>query len=180
MPVPPPGSAPSGSGPPAAAPPVPAGARPGGAADEVAAVWAAITGMYEAYTTGDRAHLDSFLDPEATIWDSDTAELLCGKAELDQVRDGRPTADGGTAEAALTAYGEVVDVFADLAVARYWLRVDFHAAPPELVRNTAVLQRGTGDGWLIVHLHEDVQQPPGDIPSGAGDTVRPTAGRPRR
>jgi len=127
-------------------------------------VWAAITGMYEAYTTGDRVHLDSFLDPEVTIWDSEAAGLVCGKAELDQVRESRPTDDGGTAaEAALTAYGQVVDVFADVAVARYWLRVDFHVAPPELVRNTAVLRRGAG-GWLIVHLHEDVQ----NRPEGAG------------
>jgi ketosteroid isomerase-like protein len=63
----------------------------------------------------------------------------------------------------LTAYDHVIDVFGDLALARYWLRVDYHALapdavhPPALVRNTAVLRRN-GTGWLMVHLHEDVQR----------------------
>jgi hypothetical protein len=135
---------------------VPKGARPGGAPADLAAVWAVITGMYQAYPTGDRERIDFFLDPESTIWDSATPALLQGKAELDHVRDNRPTADGGRRESGLTPYGHIIDVFGALAVARYWLRVDYHALPPELVRNTAVLRRG-GDGWLIVHLHEDVQ-----------------------
>ncbi|MGW1783679.1 DUF4440 domain-containing protein [Streptomyces sp. NPDC002143] len=141
-----------------ALPPIPAGARPSGSPADLAAVWAVITGMYQAYTAGDRERIDSFLDPKATIWDSATPELVCGKGELDHVRDARPPSAVSPAEAGLTAYGQVIDVFADLAVARYWLRVDFHAAPPELARNTAVLRRGGSDAaWLIVHLHEDVQ-----------------------
>ncbi|MFG2561123.1 DUF4440 domain-containing protein [Streptomyces sp. NPDC048496] len=137
---------------------MPAAARPGGTPADLVAVWAVITGMYQAYTTGDRDRIDAFLDPDATVWDSATSELLCGKADLDRVRDARPTAAVSPAPASLTAYGQAVDVFADLAVARYWLRVEFHAAAPELVRNTAVLRRGGSDGrWLIVHLHEDVQ-----------------------
>lgn len=141
--------------------PAPGGARPGGAPADLAEVWAVITGMYKGYTAGDRERIDSFLDPEATVWDSATPELLCGKTELDRVRDGRPTADGAPAETCLTAYGQVVDVFGDLAVARYWLRVDFRAASPALARNTAVLRRAQPDGhWLLVHLHEDIQNPP--------------------
>ncbi|MFF8024887.1 nuclear transport factor 2 family protein [Streptomyces sp. NPDC007896] len=143
--------------PPPTLPPIPVGGRPGGTPADLAAIWAVITGTYQAYTAGDRERIDSFLDPDATIWDSATPELVCGKAELDRVRDARTAAAAGTAEAGLTAYGQVIDVFADLAVARYWLRVDFHAATPELARNTAVLRRGGSDaGWLIVHLHEDV------------------------
>ena len=137
------------------------GARPGGAPADLAEVWAVITGMYEGYTAGDRERIDSFLDPEATIWDSATPELLCGKTELDRVRDDRPTADGDPAETGLTAYGQVVDVFGDLAVARYWLRVHFRTAPPELARNTAVLRRTHPEGhWLVIHLHEDIQGAP--------------------
>jgi ketosteroid isomerase-like protein len=144
-------------------PPVPEGARPGGAPADLAAVWAVITGMYLAYTAGDREHTDSYLDPEATVWDSATPRLACGRTELDRVRDGRPAAGEAPRESGLTAYDHVIDVFGDLALARYWLRVDFHAPapdavhPPALVRNTAVLRR-TGTGWLMVHLHEDVQR----------------------
>ncbi|WP_217553216.1 DUF4440 domain-containing protein [Streptomyces sp. GbtcB6] len=133
------------------------GARPGGAPADLAEVWAVITGMYAGYTAGDRERIDSFLDPEATIWDSATPELLCGRSELNHVRDARPTTGTGPAETGLTAYDQVVDVFGDLAVARYWLRVDFRTAPPELARNTAILRRTRPDGhWLVVHLHEDI------------------------
>jgi len=138
------------------------GARPGGVPADLAEVWTVITGMYEGYTAGDRERIDAFLDPTATIWDSATPELLCGRTELNRVRDARPTSDAGPAETGLTAYGQVVDVFGDLAVARYWLRVDFRTAPSELARNTAVLRRAQPDGhWLVVHLHEDIQSAPG-------------------
>ncbi|MFF1681625.1 YybH family protein [Streptomyces sp. NPDC058256] len=142
--------------------PAPGGsARPGGAPADLAEVWAVITGMYEGYTAGDRDRIDSFLDPEATIWDSATPELLCGRTELDRVRDGRPTADGTPTETGLMAYDQVVDVFGDLAVARYWLRVHFRTDPPALARNTAILHRTRPDGhWLVVHLHEDIQSAP--------------------
>jgi ketosteroid isomerase-like protein len=142
--------------------PAPGGrARPGGAPADLAEVWEVITGMYEGYTAGDRERIDSFLDPEATVWDSATPELLCGKTELDRVRDGRPTENGAPAETALTAYDQVVDVFGDLAVARYWLRVDFRTGPPALARNTALLRRThLDDHWLVIHLHEDIQSAP--------------------
>jgi hypothetical protein len=148
---------------------VPIGARPGGAPNHLAAVWAVITGMYQAYTTGDRERIDSFLDSEATIWDSATPGLLRGKTELDRVRDARPTQDPASGQSELTAYDQVIDVFGTLAVARYWLRVDYRAAapaattapatqrPPELVRNTAILRQDNAS-WLIVHLHEDIQR----------------------
>ncbi|MGW3103983.1 DUF4440 domain-containing protein [Streptomyces sp. NPDC001100] len=143
--------------PPSARPADDGGARPGGAPAELAEVWRVITGMYEGYTAGDRERIDSFLDPEATIWDSATRELICGRTELNDVRDGRPTSEGGPDETGLTAYDQVVDVFGDLAVARYWLRVDYRAAPAELARITAVLRRGRPGGhWLVVHLHEDI------------------------
>ncbi|MDV9178321.1 DUF4440 domain-containing protein [Streptomyces sp. W16] len=142
------------------------GARPGGAPAELAEVWTVITGMYEGYTAGDRERVDSFLDPEATLWDSATPELICGRTELNRVRDSRPVSEDGPEETGLTAYGEVVDVFGDLAVARYWLRVDYRAAPPELARITTVLRRDRPDGqWLVVHLHEDIH---GQLTAGGG------------
>lgn len=156
-------------------PAVDGGARPGGAPADLADVWTVITGMYAGYTEGDRERIDSFLDPEATIWDSATPELIRGRGELNRVRDARPTAEGGPTETGLTPYGQVVDVFGDLAVARYWLRVDFRTAPSELARNTAVLRRARPDGhWLLVHLHEDIQSVPGQggNPVGATTPVR--------
>jgi len=154
-----------------ASPGFPVGARPGANSADAAAVWQVITTMYEAYAVGDRPRIDACLDPEATVWDSGAAELLFGKPDLDWVREARPAAGEGPVESGLEPYGPVVDVFGDIAVLRYWLRVDFAPDPdagelrPELVRNTAVLRRGGDAAWRIVHLHEDVQQP-GGVPVG--------------
>lgn len=140
-----------------AVPSLPGGARPGGATADLEAVWEVITGMYRAFTAGDRSRIDSFLDPDATVFDSATPGLLCGKTELDEVRDRRPPAEAAPRETGLEAHGETIDVFGDLALARYWLRVDYSALPARMIRNTAVLQRAHGL-WRIVHLHEDLQQ----------------------
>ncbi|MFF5718258.1 hypothetical protein [Streptomyces buecherae] len=114
------------------------------------------TGASHALRTTRATHAD---DPEATIWDSATPQLLFGKPDLDRIRAGRPTvegADGGPVEAGLTAYDQVVDIFGELAVCRHWVRVDYHDRPSALLRNTAVLRRADGR-WLITHLHEDQQ-----------------------
>ncbi|MGW4704087.1 nuclear transport factor 2 family protein [Streptomyces sp. NPDC004285] len=150
--------------------PLPSTARPGASAADADAVWAVITGMYEAYEAGDRARIDARLDPEATVWDSAAEPLLLGKRDLDRIREERPAAGEGPEESGLHASEPVVDVFGDLAVLRYLLRVDF--APdaegrdtrPELIRNTAVLRRGADGAWRIVHLHEDVRQT-GGVPA---------------
>ncbi|MFB7756367.1 nuclear transport factor 2 family protein [Streptomyces sp. NPDC056121] len=152
-------SLPTGTGTPAVG-----SARPGAPERQARAVWSVITGMYAAYARQDRGAIDACLEPDATIWDSATARLLCGKADLDRVRDARPASGEGPEETGLDAYDPVIDVFGDLALLRYWLRVDFapdaSGSPlrPEIVRNTAVLRRFTDEDWRIVHLHEDVQQ----------------------
>ncbi|MDN3025853.1 nuclear transport factor 2 family protein [Streptomyces sp. S.PB5] len=133
------------------------GARPGGSPDDLAAVWAVITGMYHAFTAGDRPRIDSFLDPDATVFDSATPGLIRGKTELDEVRDRRPPTESGPRETGLEAHGETIDVFGHLALARYWLRVDYASLPARMIRNTAVLLRVNGS-WRIIHLHEDLQQ----------------------
>ena len=93
------------------------------------------------------------------IWDSDAPQLLHGKADLDQVRNTRPATSADQAETVLTPHDQVIDVFGDLALARYWLRVELPSKTVHLVRNTALLARAPGnetDRWLFIHLHEDV------------------------
>lgn len=152
-------------------PDTPPSARPGASSTDRAAVWSLVTGMYEAYVAGDRARIDACLDPGATIWDFAGGPLVEGRAELEPLRAERPAAGDGPMETGLHAYDPVVDVFGDTALLRHWLRVTFAPAPdgtallPELSRNTAVLRRAADGGWLIVRLHEDVQQAgavPGD------------------
>ncbi|MEB8340883.1 YybH family protein [Streptomyces endophyticus] len=145
-------------------PALPALARPGASPADTAAVWSLITGMYEAYAAGDRSLIDSCLDPSATIWDSAGGPLVEGQADLDRLRAARPAAGEGPQETGLFPYAPAVDVFGDTALLRHWLRVTFAPAPdgtplrPELSRNTALLRRGADGRWLIVHLHEDVEQ----------------------
>lgn len=127
---------------------------------ENVAVWAALREIYAGYVAKDRSRMDARIDPDATVWDSAVPELLRGRADLDRVRDARPTGRDAPEVAELRPYDEVIDVWGDTAVARYWLRVSFAAGggnppPEELVRTTAVLRR-TGGEWRVVHLHEGV------------------------
>jgi hypothetical protein len=82
--------------------------------------------------------------------------LLCGRADLDRIRDARPPSPDGLE---LTPSDPVIRVYGDTAVACYWLAVRYGAdGGDELIRNTAVLRRSDSpSGWQIVHLHEDVQ-----------------------
>ena len=137
-------------------------ARPGATDQESAAVWNAVTGVYQAHRKGSRAAVDASIHPDATMWDSDAPQLLHGKADLDRVRDARPATSAEQTETVLTPYGQVIDIFGDLALARYWLRVELPSKPTQLVRNTAVLVRthhDERDNWLFIHLHEDVHGP---------------------
>ncbi|MGW1194282.1 nuclear transport factor 2 family protein [Streptomyces sp. NPDC002536] len=134
------------------------------ASSDAEAVWAVVTGMYAAHGAGDREEVDARLDPEATMWHSEADGLLLGRKDLDRLRAERAAAAGGPEWTGLDAHDPVVDVLGDTALVRYWLRVNCAPAAdgtplrPELVRNTAVLQRGGTGAWHIVHLHEEVRQ----------------------
>ncbi|WP_326739354.1 hypothetical protein [Streptomyces sp. NBC_01022] len=80
-----------------------AAARPGASAPQARAVWSVITEMYAAYTRQDRAAIDTCLDPDATIRDSAAAPLLCGRTDLDRIRDERPPTGEGPHERGLEA-----------------------------------------------------------------------------
>ncbi|MFI6502995.1 nuclear transport factor 2 family protein [Nonomuraea typhae] len=114
------------------------------------AVWAVITGMYDAYTRGDREGIDRRLHPDATIFDSAHPDLITTRDQLNKVRDARPE----EGQVTLSAYDEVVDVWGETALARYVLRVAFAPGAAEIVRTTSVLRRVDGE-WLIVHVHEN-------------------------
>lgn len=126
---------------------------------ERAEILGVIHGMYANYLVGNRGAIDAVLAADFTMFDSDHAELIVGFDQLNAVRNSRP-AGSEVPDESLSVFGEHL-CFADrLAVATYWLRVDFvgpgsAGREPELVRNTAVLVHG-GSGWRILHIHEDV------------------------
>jgi ketosteroid isomerase-like protein len=120
------------------------------------AVWAAVKTIYSSFLAGDRASIDANMSQDATVWDSAHAPLLRGRAELDAVRDARPS--GGPLPSDLDAQDPVIDVFGDLALVRHILVVRFPPAagvPDERIRNTSVWRRTDGR-WLCIHNHEDV------------------------
>ena len=124
------------------------------------AIWLATLDIYAGFLAGDRPRIDAHLHPDATLWDTDEAELIRGRAQLDAARDRRP-ADGAAGSArvvALDAVDPVVDVWGDVALARHWVTVRFadDAAPPQDVRVTTVWRRVDRE-WLAVHNHEDVR-----------------------
>ena len=119
---------------------------------DAAEVWAAVNAIYAGFLAGDRAAIDANISPDATVWDSSHEALLRGKADLDAIRDARPS-DGPT-PTQLEAIDPVIDVFDDVALVRHILLVHLPEST-ERVRNTSVWRRIDGR-WLCVHNHEDV------------------------
>jgi ketosteroid isomerase-like protein len=119
-------------------------------------VWAAVNAIYSGYLAGDRDAVDRHIAPDATIWDSASAPLIRGRAELNAVRDARPA--DGPRPSRLDAVDPVIDVFGDVALVRHLLVVTFSpesGEPDQRIRNTSVWRKIDGR-WLCVHNHEDV------------------------
>lgn len=121
-----------------------------GVAEE--AVLAGIRDMYAAFLDGDRARFDRHLDPTTTTWETHLPRLF-DRDELDAYRDGRPASDSTVVE--LQVEPQQVDVWGDVAVARYLLLVaGSTGVAVETTRITDVLRR-RADGWRIVHHHAE-------------------------
>ena len=115
-------------------------------------VWAAVNAVYAGFLAGDRAAIDAHISPDATVWDSAHEPLLRGKADLDAVRDARPT--DGPSPTDLEAVDPVIDVLGDVALVRHVLLVHLPSGT-ERIRNTSVWRQIDGR-WLCIHNHEDV------------------------
>jgi ketosteroid isomerase-like protein len=122
--------------------------------EDRAALWSAVTAIYEGFLAGDRAAIDRNISPDATVWDSEHEPLLRGKADLDAVRGARPA--DGPKPVDLVASDPVIDVYGDVGVVRHLLTAKFDGRPDERIRNTSVWRRVDGR-WLCVHNHEDAR-----------------------
>ena len=119
---------------------------------DAAEVWAAVNAVYAGFLAGDRAAIDAHISPDATVWDSAHEPLLRGKADLDAVRDARPS--DGPSPTDLEAVDPVIDVLGDVALVRHVLLVHLPSGT-ERIRNTSVWRQIDGR-WLCIHNHEDV------------------------
>jgi uncharacterized protein (TIGR02246 family) len=136
-----------------------------------AEIAALIRGMYRAFADGDPAGIEAALHPDATVWDVFTPQLIRGRAEREAFHAADQAQKNARGRLSFTVSEPLVDVWGDVAVARYEL--DFRYEPPNAtagrVRITDVL--GQVDGrWRIVHHHE------GLVPAGVPPIDDPPAG----
>ena len=121
--------------------------------DEQAALWEAVTAIYEGFLAGDRAAIDDRIAPDATLWDAFHEPLVRGRRELDELRDARRT--DGPAPVALVPSAEAIDLFGDVGLVRHVRTVRYEDGAEDRIRNTSVWRRTDGR-WLCFHNHEDL------------------------
>ena len=118
-------------------------------------------------TQGDTDRIDTYIHPDATIWDAEQPDLVQGRSGLNAIRSSRQVGPDAPVVIDVVAESPVIDIFDDFAVDRHYLTVhyaaDGHAS--DRIRNTGVWRR-TSEGWKIVHNHEDLLT----IPSGSKES----------
>lgn len=136
--------------------------------DDAAAVADLIRGIFRDFQNHAPAAIESRQHPDCTVWDVFIPGLIRGREELKRfhARDQAQMRTRGPLT--LEVDTPLVDVWDDVALARY--SVNFTYAPPNpasgRVRITTVLRRVSGQ-WLMVHHHEGLE------PSGPPDSGQP-------
>ena len=118
-------------------------------------IWALIQGVFDAFEGRDVQGMEDVLHDDCTLWDLFEPELISGKAEREAFHERDKAQSMARGRLSISIDPLKLDVYGEVAVARYWLRFDYE--PPNAtagrVRITDVLLRGPG-GWRIVHHHE--------------------------
>lgn len=123
---------------------------------DTAAIAACIDDMYDAFLAGDTRRFDTHLHPEVTTWETHLPGPLRTRAELDAYRAQRDSAGTRPALDRLAPEEVWVDVWGDVAVARYVLvSVPAGGGQAQHTRVTDVMRR-TDDGWRIAHHHAEL------------------------
>ena len=124
-------------------------------------IWNLIQGVFDSCAGRDVQGMEDLLHDDCTLWDLFEPELIEGKEEREAFHERDKTQSMARGSLSIAIDPLKLDVYDDVAVARYWL--EFTYEPPNAtsgrVRITDVLLR-TPNGWRIVHHHE------GMAPSG--------------
>jgi ketosteroid isomerase-like protein len=124
-----------------------------------AAIWAEQKAMYAAFLAGDRARIDRWIHPTATIWDGVDEQIARGLDDLNRIRAERPIGAAAPVVTELSVEAPVVTVFGDTAIGRHVLKVTSTGtgspATSEVVRVSSAWHRFDGEWWLV-HSHEDI------------------------
>jgi ketosteroid isomerase-like protein len=126
--------------------------------DDVAAVEALIRGIFRDFQNRAPEAIESRQHSDCTVWDVFTPGLIRGRDELRRfhARDQEQMRTRGPLT--LEVQAPLIDVWDDVAVARYYVNFSYAAPEPASgrVRITSVLHR-TGGRWLMVHHHEGIE-----------------------
>lgn len=127
-------------------------------------IWGLIQGVFDSFADRDVQGMEDVLHEECTVWDLFEPELIEGREEREAFHERDKTQSMARGALRISIDPLKLDLYDDVAVARYWLEFDYE--PPNAtsgrVRITDVLLR-TPNGWLIVHHHEGMA-PPGVPP----------------
>ncbi len=117
--------------------------------------------MFDAFQNHDIDGTDRYLHDDATVWDVFTPQLISGKEERAEFHKGDQEQMQSRGALTLSTDDPVIDVWGDVALARYYLTFSYEPPNPASghVRITDVFQKINGD-WMIVHHHE------GMVPTG--------------
>ena len=118
-------------------------------------IWKLIQGVFDAFEGRDVQGMENILHKDCTLWDLFEPELITGKEEREAFHERDKAQSMARGRLNISIDPLKLDVFNEVAVARYWL--NFNYEPPNAaagrVRITDVLLR-TPNGWRIVHHHE--------------------------
>ncbi|MDE0679132.1 MAG: nuclear transport factor 2 family protein [Gammaproteobacteria bacterium] len=124
-------------------------------------IWNLIQGVFDSFEERDVQGMEDLLHDDCTLWDVFEPELIEGREDREAFHERDKTQSMARGGLSITIDPLKLDVYDDVAVARYWLAFTYE--PPNAtsgrVRITDVLVR-TPNGWRIVHHHE------GMAPSG--------------
>lgn len=118
--------------------------------------------VFHAFAQHDAEGTDAYFSEDGTVWDAFTKQLFRGREErkLFHAQDQAQAQSRGPL--ALSLEWQALDVYDDVALARYV--VVFNYAPPNAksgrIRATTVLRYLPTISWQIVHHHEGAEPEP--------------------
>ena len=120
-----------------------------------------IRSIFDAFAAHESGVIEQHMDPDATVWDVFTPQLIRGPEEREKFHADDQAQMQARGPLTLNIDDPVIDVWGDMAIARYYL--NFSYEPPNAtdgeIRITDVFCR-RDDLWVIVHHHE------GMVPTG--------------
>ena len=118
-------------------------------------IWNLIQDVFDSFAGRDVQGMEDVLHKECTLWDLFEPELIEGKEERVAFHERDKAQSMARGRLSISIDPLKLDVYNEVAVARYWLAFDYERPNPTSgrVRITDVLLR-TPNGWRVVHHHE--------------------------